>query len=102
MFAKSLFNLKTSRRLLTTNLFKFKVSNFSSHGHNNNDKHAHSEEHAHDCSSHSQGHGHDDHGNGQNGHGSHDHGHHEVTGEVDLNRVYVPLSKEVYLTINLE
>lgn len=86
MFTKSVFNLKSIRNYkINKSLFSYNVFKFSSHGHDHSDKQA--EKHGHD----SHGHGHDKHG-----HDDHDdHHHHVITGEVDLNRVYVPLLKEV-------
>jgi len=60
-----------------------------SHGHGNGHDSHHNDSHGHNS------HGHDD------SHDDHDHGHHEITGEVDLNKVYVPLNSEMSKFISL-
>jgi len=98
MFTKNIFSLRTTRKFMNYNLFKTQMSYFSSGHEHKNDGNDHSHATKHDGHG---DHGHNDHGHGnhehgENGHGDHGHGHHHViTGEVDLNRVYVPLSREV-------
>ena len=77
----SLNDSKSSIRLV--NLFNNGIlsKRFSAHATNH-----HADNHGHEHDNHSEHH--DDH-----------HGHHEITGEVDMNKVYVPLSAEVILTI---
>jgi ABC-type Zn2+ transport system substrate-binding protein/surface adhesin len=83
MLNRSLFNLRTSRKFITSNLFKLKASNFSS-------GHAHGNDAHHDGGDH-----------GDHGHGHDDHHHHVITGDVDLNRVYVPLNgKVIHIKLN--
>ena len=77
----SLSNSKSSVRLF--NLLKMGVSvkGFSAHGTNQ-----HGDNHGHGNNN-----GHTEHLDEHDDH----HGHHEITGEVDLNKVYVPLSANV-------
>ena len=78
--SKVLLKSKLSNYFLLT---KTSIKYFSSHPvvHNENHEHENShEEH------------HDDHGH---------HGHHEITGEVDLNKVYVPLNSNLSPFISL-
>jgi hypothetical protein len=79
----SLSNSKSSIRLV--NIFNNGITSkrFSAHGTNH-----HGENHEHGHDSHSEHH--DDH-----------HGHHDITGEVDMNKVYVPLSADVKLKIKI-
>ena len=73
---------------------KFSVKFFSSD--NKHESHS-SGNHSQDHNEHSQNHD-EHHGEHSNDHGDHhDHHHHEITGEVDLGRVYVPLSNQVKL-----
>ena len=54
----------------------------------------HTDSHGHNTESHGHEEHHDD-------HGDHGHGHHEITGEVDLNKVYVPLDSNLSKLISL-
>ncbi len=58
--------------LVNKRIFRMKLSYFGSGGHGHG--------------AHSEG-GHDDHGHGD---------HHEITGEVDLNKVYVNINSDVF------
>lgn len=69
-------NLNKGSSLLNKNVMKLFSSNHSSNGHDSHDNHG--------------GHGHDDHGH-----------HHEITGEVDLNKVYIPLNAEISKFISM-
>ncbi len=71
-----MFNLIRTRGFKKFNLNIVRYNFGSSHGH---DSHSHHNDHH----AHHDGHGHDD------------HGHHEITGEVDLDKVYVPLNRDV-------
>jgi ABC-type Zn2+ transport system substrate-binding protein/surface adhesin len=95
MLNRSLFNLRTSRKFITSNLLKLNSFKFSS-GNMHDVNTAQHEGHSHDA--HHDGHGHDDHG-----HDDHGHHHHVISGDVDLNRVYVPLAGQViHKRFNLE
>jgi|LauGreDrversion4_2_1035121.scaffolds.fasta_scaffold262551_1 ABC-type Zn2+ transport system substrate-binding protein/surface adhesin len=53
--------------------------------------------HQHDTHDHK---GHHDHGHGDDSHG-HGHGHHEITGEVDLSKVFVPMNSKTAKLVSL-
>ena len=58
-----------------------------------------SSSHSASLNSHTESHGgHEEH---HDDHGDHGHGHHEITGEVDLNKVYVPLDSNLLKLISL-
>jgi hypothetical protein len=84
-----MFNLVRMKGLRKFNLNVVRFNFGSSHGHDT---------HAHNHDSHAHHNSHDSHGHDSHGHD--DHGHHEITGEVDLDKVYVPLNSQVKL-INL-
>lgn len=72
------------------------ISNDHSHHHTHqHDQNAHNKHDTHSHGDHHDHHGAVEHHDHHDHHGHHDH--HEITGEVDLGRVYVPLSKEVKL-----
>jgi len=77
--------LRFSRFNCNKNLCKTNIRFFGSNAHSKSDQHeSHSVHESHE----SQGeHGH---------HGHDDHGHHEITGEVDLEKVHVKNPKEVF------
>jgi hypothetical protein len=81
-------SMGNSRNSIRLNLFNngIIVKNFSVHT-----SHSHGENHANEHG-HGQGNGHNYH---HDEHHEDHHGHHEITGEVDLNKVYVPLSADV-------
>jgi hypothetical protein len=87
-FKKSLPNLKISK------FFGSASHNQASDNHDN--KHnagQHNDSHGHHGTS--NGHHGDNHGDHHGGYGDHDQHHHEITGKVDLKRVYIPLNKQV-------
>jgi hypothetical protein len=100
---KSLVNssfLRLSRNnLLYANKNLFFKNNFklfgSNHGkvdhHDSHSNHHISDSHSHENDNH--GEGHHDH------HGDHDHHHHEITGEVDFNKIHVKNPKEVLIIL---
>ena len=86
-FGISMVNSRNTVRLNGLNYGTI-VKSFSVHtSHSNGESHVNDDGHGHGT------------GNGNNDHHDehHDdhHGHHEITGEVDLNKVYVPLSSVV-------
>lgn len=83
-------SMVNSRNLVRLNGFSNGtiVKSFSVHSsHSNGESHLNADGHGHGV-----GNGHNDH---HDEHHDDHHGHHEITGEVDLNKVYVPLSSDV-------
>ncbi len=71
------FKLTSKNNIANQSFLKLLLRNFGTHA-------VH-----HDGHNESSGHG--DHGHEDHGHG-HGHGHHEITGEVDLHKVFVPMN----------
>jgi hypothetical protein len=84
--------------ILKSNKNIFKPNNiFKSFGTINSAKELHKpQEHLSNHNNHDNHGKHNNHNDHHDDHGDHGHGHHEITGEVDLNYVYVPQSKNVY------
>ncbi len=86
-------------------IFKNNIKFFGSSSHaksNHHDSHSHDHSHHDSHSGHGHGvNGHNEHAHGEHGHGEHGHddhhGHHEITGEVDFNKIYVKNPKEVII-----
>lgn len=86
---KNIFKLASfnNNLFLRTNL---KFFGTHSHAHNNHKAENHHSNHEANHQEHSHG----EHGHGEHGHDDH-HGHHEITGEVDFQKVYVKNPEQV-------